>query len=310
MRFKGLDLNLLVCLDALLDLRNVTRAAEHLSLSQPAISAALARLRTFFADPLLVQNGKRMMPTPFALRLQPAIRAILEDVDGLVGSSPHFDPGSSTRDFRICLSDYLASVLLAPLLRHMAQVAPGVRIDMVPLSDDATQRLDRGEIDLLLTPESYVSDEHPSELLFEEEHVVVGWHGNPAMAGPIDVPTFAAAGHVAVEIGRFNRVSFAESYMRAQGIERRVEVRVAAFTIIPELLEGTHRLAVMHRRLAEKAARHFPVTVAPLPFPIPPMREMVQFHRARAEDAGLRWMIDAFHAVARSERDGPGKALV
>jgi DNA-binding transcriptional LysR family regulator len=125
MRFKGLDLNLLICLDALLDLRNVTRAAEHLSLSQPAISAALARLRTFFADPLLVQNGKRMMPTPFALRLQPAIRAILEDVDGLVGSSPHFDPASSTRDFRICLSDYLASVLLAPLLRHLAQVAPG-----------------------------------------------------------------------------------------------------------------------------------------------------------------------------------------
>lgn len=310
MRFKGLDLNLLICLDALLDLRNVTRAAEHLSLSQPAISAALARLRTFFADPLLVQNGKRMMPTPFALRLQPAIRAILEDVDGLVGSSPHFDPASSTRDFRICLSDYLASVLLAPLLRHLAQVAPGVRIDMVPLSDDATQRLDRGEIDLLLTPESYVSDEHPSELLFEEEHVVVGWRGNPAMAGPIDVAAFVAAGHVAVEIGRFNRVSFAESFMRAQGIERRVEVRVAAFTIIPELLEGTMRLAVMHGRLAAKAARHWPVSVSPLPFTIPPMREMVQFHRARAEDAGLRWLIDSFHAVARGEGDGPVPALV
>ena len=310
MRFKGLDLNLLICLDALLDLRNVTRAAEHLSLSQPAISAALARLRTFFADPLLVQNGKRMMPTPFALRLQPAIRAILEDVDGLVGSSPHFDPASSTRDFRICLSDYLASVLLAPLLRHLAQVAPGVRIDMVPLSDDATQRLDRGEIDLLLTPDSYVSDEHPSELLFEEEHVVVGWRGNPAMAKPIDVAAFVAAGHVAVEIGRFNRVSFAESYMRAQEIERRVEVRVAAFTIIPELLEVTMRLAVMHGRLAAKAARHWPVSVAPLPFAIPPMREMVQFHRARAEDAGLRWLIDSFHAVARGEGDGPVPALV
>ena len=272
MRFKGLDLNLLVCLDALLDLRNVTRAAEHLSLSQPAISAALSRLRTFFADPLLVQNGKRMMPTPFALRLQPAIRAILNDVDGLVGSSPHFDPATSTRDFRICLSDYLASVLLAPLLPHLARVAPGVGIDVVPLSDDATQRLDRGEIDLLLTPESYVSDEHPAELLFEEGHVVVGWRHNPVMAKPVDVESFVAAGHVAVEIGRFNRVSYAESYMRAQGITRRIEVRVSGFTIIPELLEGTTRLAVMHARLAAKASRHWPLAISPLPFAMPPMR--------------------------------------
>ncbi len=310
MRFKGLDLNLLVCLDALLDLRNVTRAAEHLSLSQPAISAALSRLRTFFADPLLVQNGKRMMPTPFALRLQPAIRAILNDVDGLVGSSPHFDPATSTRDFRICLSDYLASVLLAPLLPHLARVAPGVGIDVVPLSDDATQRLDRGEIDLLLTPESYVSDEHPAELLFEEGHVVVGWRHNPVMARPVDVESFVAAGHVAVEIGRFNRVSYAESYMRAQGITRRIEVRVSGFTIIPELLEGTTRLAVMHARLAAKAARHWSLAISPLPFAMPPMREMAQFHRARAEDAGLRWLIDAFHDVVRREGDGPATALL
>jgi DNA-binding transcriptional LysR family regulator len=302
MRFKGLDLNLLVCLDALLELQNVTRAAEHLSLSQPAISSALARLRTYFDDPLLVQNGKRMMPTTHALRLRPAIRAILADVDTLVGVSPHFDPATTTRRFSICTSDFLTSVLIGPLLTRLSVIAPGVQFDITPVSDDVTQRLDRGEIDLLLTPDAYVSSEHPAVLLFEETHVVVGARDNPLLQAPLDLAGFLGAGHVAVEIGRINRLSFAESFLRAQGIERRVEVSVSSFTIIPELLAGTMRLALMHRRLAEQAALHYPITLAPLPFDMPPMREMAQFHRTRADDAGLRWLVGALQDVSGNHK--------
>lgn len=292
MRFRGLDLNLLVCLNTLLDMRNVTRAGEQLNLSQPAISAALSRLRAFFDDPLLVQNGKRMLPTPYALRLHPAIKSVLADVDALISASPHFDPATTNRLFRLCTSDFLISVLLAPLLPRLEEEAPGMQFDIVPLGDDAAARLDHGEIDLLLTPEGYISDGHPAELLFEEEHVVAGWRGNPLLARPMDMDAFQSSGHIAVEIGRTSRLSFAESFMRAQGIERRVEIRVSAFTLIPELLIGTGRLAIMHRRLAERAAQHYPIAYTPLPFAMPPMREMVQFHRARADDAGLHWLID------------------
>jgi DNA-binding transcriptional LysR family regulator len=291
MRYKGLDLNLLVCLNALLEAQSVTRAAEQLNLSQPAISAALSRLRVFFGDPLLVPHGKRMLPTPHAMRLLPAITALLGDVDSLISTSPYFDPATSNRTFKLCVSDFLSSVLIAPLLPKMELVAPNLRIQLVPLSDEATAELDRGETDMLLAPEIYTSGDHPAELLFEEEHVVAGWNENPIFAGAIDKDQFQAAGHVAVEIGRVNRASFAESFMRSRGIERRIEIRVSSFTLIPEFLVGTARLAVMHLRLAERASLHYPIKSAPLPFDMPRMREMVQYHRARADDAGLRWLI-------------------
>lgn len=291
MRYKGLDLNLLVCLDTLLETQSVTRAAEQLNLSQPAISAALSRLRLFFGDPLLVPHGKRMLPTPHAVRLRPVITALLGDVDSLIGISPHFDPVTSNRTFRLCVSDYLSSVLIAPLLPIMESSAPNLRIELVSLGDDANSELDRGNTDMLLTPEAYISDDHPAELLFEEEHVVAGWSENPLFAREIDLDVFQAAGHVAVEIGRISRASFAESFMRSRGIDRRIEVRVSSFTLIPEFLIGTGRLAVMHRRLAERVSRHYPIIYAPLPFAMPKMREMAQYHRARADDAGLRWLI-------------------
>lgn len=298
MRYKGLDLNLLVCLNALLEVQSVTRAAEQLNLSQPAISAALSRLRVFFGDPLLVPHGKRMLPTPYAMRLRPEISGVLGDVDSLIGISPYFDPATSNRAFRLCVSDYLSSVLIAPLLPRMESLAPNLKIELVPLSDNATAELDRGETDMLLTPEAYISDDHPAELLFEEEHVVAGWSENPLFAREIDMNVFQGAGHVAVEIGRINRASFAESFMRLRGIERRIEVRVSSFTLIPELLVETGRMAVMHRRLAEKASHHYPIIYAPLPFAMPPMREMAQYHRARADDAGLRWLIGMLTQVS------------
>lgn len=295
MRFKGLDLNLLLCLETLIEQQNVTRTAEIMGLSQPAVSAGLSRLRGFFGDPLLVQNGKRMLPTPYALRLLPAIKSILADVDALVSIPPYFNPANASRRFRICASDFLASVIWSPLLSRLASSAPALEFELIPMDDNATQRLDRGEIDILITPDSYISHNHPSELLLEEGHVVAGWNGNPLLSGPLSMESFLTAGHVAVEIGSANRMSFAESFMRSQGIHRRIEVRASSFTIIPDLLSGTKRLAVMHQRLARKVQRHYPIACSPLPFDMPPMREMIQHHRARSEDAGLLWLIEQLH---------------
>ena len=232
------------------------------------------------------------------MRLRPAISGVLGDVDSLIGFSPNFDPLTSNRTFRLCVSDFLSSVLISLLMPRMEALAPNLKIELVPLSDDANAELDRGEIDMLLTPEIYIRDDHPAELLFEEEHVVAGWRENPVFAREIDMDVFQGVGHVAVEIGRVNRASFAESFMRSRGIERRIEVRVSSFTLIPELLVGTGRMAVMHRRLAEKASHHYPIIYAPLPFAMPRMREMAQYHRARADDAGLRWLIGTLMEVA------------
>lgn len=303
MRFKGLDLNLLVALDVLLDESNVSRAAERLHLSQPAVSAALRRLRDYFNDPLLALHGKRMVPTPHAVALRPQIKQLLADVEGVIGRSTRFDPATSDRWFRICISDYLSTVLFGALIPALRAHAPTIRLDLQQPSEEMPQMLERGEIDLVLTPAQHCVPGHPTELLFEERHVVAGWRDNPLMATPMSEDDFYAAGHVAVEIGRLARVSFAELHLRARGRERNVEIIASSFSLVPELLVGNDRLAIMHERLARTLSTRLPIVWQPLPFDFPVMHEMIQFHRTRGDDPGLHWLIAELHRAAKHSQN-------
>lgn len=290
MRFKGLDLNLLLALDVMLDERSVTRAALRLNLSQPAMSAALARLREYFGDSLLVAQGKRMIPTAEALALQAELKPILGDIAELIARSTVFDPAHSDRVFRIAVSDYLVAVLFPKLMPILEREAPRVRLDLVAPSQEAQTELERGELDLLLTPEEHCVPGHPTELLFEERHVVVGWSGNPILANSLTEADFFSAGHVAVRVGQVNRASFAESHMDSFPQRRRIEVTASLFTTVPDLLVGTSRIAVMHERLAILFADRLPIVWQEMPFAFPIMREMCQTNRARLGDQGLGWL--------------------
>lgn len=298
MRFKGLDLNLLMALDVLIEERNVSRAAERLHLSQPAMSAALRRLREYFNDPILSPHGKKMIPTSHALRLRGMVGDLLTSVEEMVAVSTRFDPSTSHRRFRIGTSDYLATVLFTRLIPLMQRIAPYVTMELVQPSDALLTALDQGDLDLVITPAEHLSPEHPSDLLFEERHVVAGWNENPLFHRPLTEDGFLSAGHVAVEIGRLRPTSFAEKFLRAAGKERKIEVLVSSFSIAPEMLIGTNRLAVMHERLARTYAARIPLTYVDMPFDFPIMREMLQYNRTRADDAGLRWLIDQIKQAA------------
>jgi len=297
MRFNGLDLNLLHALDVLLEERSVSRAAERLNLSQPAVSAALARLRDYFGDPLLVPQGRRMIPSAEALAMQGELKQVLGAVSELVVRSTAFDPATSQRIFRVCVSDYLVAVLFAPLVPELGRIAPSVGFDLIPPSEEARTALDHGELDLLLTPEEHCVPGHPTELLFEERHVVAGWKDNPLLASPLTEQAFFSAGHIAVRVGQVNRASFAESQLDLLPRKRRIEITAASFTTVPDLLVGTHRLAVMHERLAKVMAERVPIAWQDLPFEFPVMREMIQFNRTRAQDRGLAWLVDQLLAA-------------
>lgn len=299
MRFKGLDLNLLVTLDVLMDERSVSRAAERLHLSQPAVSAALARLREYFNDPLLEVQGKRMIPTAQALQLQPALSELLANVDRMLLQSRQFDPATSSRWFRICVSDYLTTVLMPRFVALLQARAPGVKLDLQQPSELAQARLEQGAIDVLVLPQENCLRDHPAELLFEEHYVVAGWSGNPLLAQPLDEEAFYAASHVAVGIGEQDRASFAEDQLLSRGRERRIDMLVSSFTQAPELLLGTLRLTVMQGRLARALALRQAVAWQPMPFEFPVMREMVQYHRARSADQGLAWLVEQLHEAAR-----------
>jgi DNA-binding transcriptional LysR family regulator len=290
MRFKGLDLNLMVALDVLLEECNVSAAAKRLNMTQPAMSAALNRLREYFKDEILVSNGRRMLASAYAKSLHGRVKAILGDVQLLVSTSSQFDPATSQRTFRIATSDYITAVLIAPLAELIAKTAPGIRLDLRFPNETSAGQLENGELDLVITPEEYVSPNHPAELIFEEEHVLVGWEGNPAFEGQIDLEAFFDLSHVAVSIGNRQERSFAERRMDALNRQRRIELIAPSFTTVPWLLINTNRVAVMHKRLAQTCLPHMPLRVSPLPFVFPPMREMMQYHRTHALESGLAWL--------------------
>ena len=150
---RGFDLNLFPALEALLEERNVTRAAERLSLGQPAMSAALARLRRHFDDPLLVRDGRVYQLSTFAQSLVEPVREAMAAVEAAATAIRAFDPATDTRSFTIATSDYAALVFLRPLLARLADDAPQIRLRLVPITVDMGDALRRGSLDLVILPQ-------------------------------------------------------------------------------------------------------------------------------------------------------------
>ncbi|MBB5698081.1 LysR family transcriptional regulator [Sphingomonas yantingensis] len=288
MRLDQFDLNLLVAFNVLVEERNVTRAAARMNVTQSAMSAALKRLREAFADEILVQHGRRMLPTSNALALAPQVSAAIVELRSILSTGMAFDPAEARRVFRLVASDYIATVLISPLLARLEAEAPHVRLDITLPRSSIGAMLQDGEIDLIISPETFLEAEHPRELVFEERHVVVGCASNPVFTASMTPDAFYGCGHVAVSVSRDG--TFIDNWLRQQGDRRRIEVTCASFIQAPWMLPGTRRLALMHERLARVMAPGLGLAIAEAPFDLPVMREMMQHHRARSTDRGLAWL--------------------
>ena len=298
LRFKGLDLNLIFALRVLLEELSVSAAAARMNVSQPAMSAALARLRVYFQDELLIQVGRRMLPTSFAESLRPMVEDLIQRADTLLAASIAFDPATASRRFRVSASDYTMTVLIGPLLQHLSVAAPGVCLDIFPTGPHVPDLLEKGDIDLAIDPEQYAQPHHPVELLWEDEHVVVGWKGNDALATPMSRARLFELGQVAVRFGALRSVSFAERHLSALVPQLRIEITTPSFSSVPRLLVGTQRIAIVQKRLADAFANSLPIRAWPVPVAIPVLRMMVQYHSVRAGDPAIGWLIRQMQEVA------------
>ena len=312
MDFAGLDLNLLVALDALFAEKSVSRAGERLHLSQSATSGALARLRDVFHDPLLVQVGRQMALTPLAEGLVEPVRAFLLQAEAIVSNSPTFDPAESTRKFRLLMSDYVETVVMTEALPRLQQLAPGIALEVIA-GGEFIEPLERGEIDLTIAPSRYLSRGHPMERLFEEEFTCVVWSGNRQIDRRLSLETYLSLGHVVVRVGRLHQLpTFDEWFVEHYGHKRRIEVVTTAFNMVPHLLIGTSRIATMHRRLAMYYQRYFPLKLLSPPLEIPHLEECMQWHRSRDRDPGTVWLRsvfrDAVAGTSTSQRTSSNKS--
>jgi DNA-binding transcriptional LysR family regulator len=303
MRFGRLDLNLLVALDALLSEKSVSLAADRLCLSQSATSSALGRLRDYFGDDLLVVKGRQMILTARAEELIEPVRAVLEQVRTTIAIAPQFDPATTDRLVRIMASDYSTQVILAETLAELSRDAPNMRFEIQPMTDNPVESVERSLIDLLLTIDFAISPDHPSQIVFEDDHVVVGDRSNPALQGEVTRELYFELGHVTVRFNRARMPAFEEWFVRRQKQQRRIEVVSPTFLTVPGLLVGTQRIATMHRRLAEQVVKAYPLVMRELPFAMPPIREAVQWNITNNNDAALRWVVERL--VTKASRTEP-----
>jgi len=292
------DLNLLVALDALLTERNVTRAGNRLNLSQSATSGALARLRHYFRDELLVPVGRRMVLTPVAEGLVKPVRDILLQIRGTLGSKPRFDPSSATRHLSLAVSDYVTEILMADVLRTARCEAPHITFELRPVGRRAGEDLESGELDFLIAPEGYVLSTQPTEVLFEDTFTCVVWAGNKTVGKTITLEQYLELGHVAVNVAANEPPSnYDEQFLRRSNFKRRVEVSVPTFSLAPQLVVGTDRVTTITTRLAAKCAEILPLRLLPMPVAMPPMVEMLQWHKVHEYDPAHHWFRGLLRTV-------------
>jgi LysR family transcriptional regulator, nod-box dependent transcriptional activator len=302
--FRGLDLNLLVALDALLSEANVSAAGRKLHLSQSAMSGALARLRQHFRDPLLVQVGRRMQPTPHARQLAGTVRSILVQIDASLSGQAPFEPRTAQRRVRIAASDYAIEVLLIAVQRTCAVAAPGLTLDVVPVAENAVAALSRGEVDLLILPDRYRQSSCPSAPLFADRLVCVAARDHPLGGDGISLRAFKAAEHVLFQPDPGHMIAFDLWLQENYHFEPAVKLVLPSYAALPHAVVGTRRIATIPERLARRYAQHLPIRILRPRFRMPALNEIMQWHEAHSADAGLTWLraliIDA--AAAPEER--------
>lgn len=299
----GLDLNLIVALDALLEFQSVTRAADKLSVSQPAMSGSLSRLREFFDDPLLVPVGRRLEKTPLAEELTRSLGGLLVHLETVLKSRPGFDPSTSPRIFNVMASEYGSTVVVAEALRRISDSAPHISAEVMPFVDYPARALDEGETDMLVIRRQSLAADHPFESLFVDSSVCVCWTGNSRLREGMELADFLDLGHVVVKYGRGSTPHIDEAFRSEAGRSRRGEVVVASYSAVPRYVARTQRVAVIPKRLAQIYCLSAPLKILPVPLALPPLEMCLQWNTRRETDPSVMWFRDRLKEAAQEGGD-------
>ena len=299
-RLTNLDLNLLVALDALLQNRSVTKAAAAMGLSQPALSASLARLRRHFDDPLLSRRGNEYFLTPLAQLLRERTHTVLAGVERVFAAEPVFDPSSSTRQITIVASDYSVAVLGAPLTELLERDAPGMRVhfsaNTPSIIDDAEQAL--VGVDLILLPHGFITD-LPHSDLHDDRWVCVVADSNDEVGDELTHEQLASLPWV-MTFHSPTASTPAARRLRMAGVEPRVEVVTEHFLTVPALVASSRRVAVLQERLARRLATDSGVRTVRSPVDLGSLVEAMWWHPVNTRDAEHEFLRDAVRRAART----------
>jgi DNA-binding transcriptional LysR family regulator len=308
MNIARIDLNLLVFLDVLLRERNVTRAAQSLGITQPAMSNGLRRLRELFGDPLLIRTSGGMAPTERALALQPQVRDILASVEQAVQPRTEFDAGSANRVFRIMASDYAESTLVPPLLAFLGEHALGITLDILNPSDVTLHDVEQGRVDMLLNRFDDMPQSFHQVTVWQDDFSCLLRRDNPALAD-FDLERYLAGRHVwvsktgmGVGVGMnpqdAQRLGWVDEALARLGKKRHIAVFTRHYQVAVLLARQPDLIVTIPSRLAEMQRDNAAVAILPPPFEIPPFDLKMAWSPLLQNNPAHQWLRRQIQAAA------------
>ncbi|WP_296555239.1 LysR family transcriptional regulator [Pigmentiphaga sp.] len=307
---SSFDLNLLAYLEALIEESHVSRAAQRVNLSQPAMSLALKRLRTMFNDPILVQTAQGMRPTLRAQRLLGQVQDVLHQTERLVAPQQEFDCARTTQTFVLMASNFVASLFLAPLAAHFAEAAPHALLSIQQAPPYRVKEwFENSAVDL---GASYAQDSLPGSLhrrtVFEDRLVCIARRGHPAFQNPIDLETFCAIPSVKVDKPHALRMTqTVERVLATTGHGMRVGTLVSEFLLVPEVVASSNMIAIAPESLLRRYAGADMLQYSPLPFDMPPLQLSLVWHPHTHNEPSHQWLRTFVRKAIIGGRACPGE---
>lgn len=289
MNITNFDLNLLRAFDALMIERNVSKAADKMSLSQPAMSNTLNRLRKLLDDPVLVRTSKGMQPTPKAMKLEHPIRSALTAIEHSLAPIPDFDPLTDARTFHIATTDYVQLLLLQPLVEHVNVVAPNIKIEIHELSPDIpVSQLEDGTYDFAIGRFNNLPSQLQGSLWHTDELVCIVSALSKDYADTIELDQFLSCRQVWVSGGQHS--GMVDQWLAQNDLARNVSLSTPNFLMAPILISQSDYLLVTPKSIAHMYASKLPLKILSLPMELDTFNLHIIWHPYHAATQAHAWL--------------------
>lgn len=297
---RRIDLNLLIAFDALMREKNVTKAADAIAMSQPAMSNALSRLRDIFEDQVLVRSSGSMHPTPKALKLADPIHRILRNIEYVLSEEESFDPRNSSRSFAIATTDYVEAVLLPPLSKALTSAGSNISLSVRPLNIETTATdVEEGSIDCVMAHLPAIPNAGRKKRILTEEMVCAVRTDHPLVKGNLDLNTYISLQHLLIS-PTGTGASMMDTVLQAQGLSRNIVMRVPHFLVAPMIIAKSDLICTMPKRVAEPFAEAGWLKLLPPPLACPNFEIDLLWHKRFDADPGQAWLRDLIVDVSAS----------
>lgn len=283
------ELNLLVIFDTIMTEKSITRAAERLSMTQPAVSNAVARMRTNWKDDLFVKDGRNIQPTSYATNLWDQVRTPLQNLNEAIEPGA-FDPKTAKRTFRVAVADIAVDTAWLEMRQLFEKEAPGINLHAVPYTIVNTEKvLEDADVDLVLSAKSPINGRILSTHLFDSYHLCVMRKDHPLAKPNLSIEEFAAADHLLVSLSG-DSTGPTDQALQQLGLSRRVAITVNHFASAASIIMDSNLIAMLPSGAIHKHVASGKLSITKPPIEVPPVPVSMLWHKRQDNDAGLKWL--------------------